>query len=531
MSSRRRYAVDPSYPPLSEIIELEPEKEPWCAGYAPSKGRRCHARTNAHGRRSATAILNEGTKELRAGRSVTSLLKELAPHVLCTRFHQNQASDLVSRWKRDVRAYRDSQDAYIPPARSTRRSSRSVYLDSIESDSEETIDFLQQRLRYLQEEVRRLEVARYGSPISAPPRTRRVDRSTSAVSSGNVEPAPRRSTPRESLAEETVRRRPLQPINESEINVPRPAQAQVSTQTREVPVSSSRPATPPATAPASSSTGNPQIQDEAPQAIRRQVEGECGICLENLHISQEEVDTNEEQEIEHSGDNDDDSDDHNNPVHDDPEHDDPEHNDPQHDESEHNDPQHDDPEHNDPQHDDPEHNDPQHDTMTLSTMTLNTMILSTLTINSMILSTMTLNTMTLSTMTLNTMSFNPMTLSTMTLSTMTPSTMSLNMLSLNPMTLGIMMTMNTMTATTATTIITMTAITAMIAMTAITTMTHATTITTITTVTTMTTIEMVINPMNKKKRPKMRKNPGMKKWFGARRVVESTSIKAVLANG
>ncbi|KAJ5210065.1 hypothetical protein N7472_000204 [Penicillium cf. griseofulvum] len=70
----------------------------------------------------------------------------------------------------------------------------------------------------------------------------------------------------------------------------------------------------------------------------------------------------------------------------------------------------------------------------------------------------------------------------------------------------------------------MTSITAMTAMTAVTTMTHATTITTITTVTIMTTIKLVINLMNKKK-PKMRENSGMKKWFGARRVVELTSQK------
>ncbi|KAL4880695.1 hypothetical protein BJY04DRAFT_69934 [Aspergillus karnatakaensis] len=95
-------------PHLREILKLEPDDEPWCAGYAPSQGRRCHARTNAHGRRNAMALLNEGTKDLHSGYCIDELLEDLAPYVLCTRWHQNQASELVRKWKSRVDRFLDS---------------------------------------------------------------------------------------------------------------------------------------------------------------------------------------------------------------------------------------------------------------------------------------------------------------------------------------------------------------------------------------------------------------------------------------
>ncbi|OOQ81786.1 hypothetical protein PEBR_43182 [Penicillium brasilianum] len=106
-------------PKLSQIIRLEPENEPWCAGYAPSQGRRCHNRTNAAGRSQAMHLLGHGTKALRAGHSIEDILEDLAPLVLCKRFHQSQASDLASRWKKEVQSFLLSQ----APTTSSRRQS------------------------------------------------------------------------------------------------------------------------------------------------------------------------------------------------------------------------------------------------------------------------------------------------------------------------------------------------------------------------------------------------------------------------
>ncbi|KAE8135985.1 hypothetical protein BDV38DRAFT_250814 [Aspergillus pseudotamarii] len=102
---------------LSEIIELYPEEEPWCAGYAPSQGRRCHAPTNARNRKTAMCLLDEGTEDLYAGRDINDLLEDLAPYVLCTRFHKNQAPELAAKWKSRVQRF---LSAYVPPATTQR---------------------------------------------------------------------------------------------------------------------------------------------------------------------------------------------------------------------------------------------------------------------------------------------------------------------------------------------------------------------------------------------------------------------------
>lgn len=310
MPSRHSYVASSSLAPLSEIIKLEPEKEPWCAGYAPSQGRRCHARTNAHGRRSAMTLLNEGTKDLRAGRSIDTLLEDLAPHVLCTRFHQSQAADLTRRWKRQVRTYLDSQVTSTPFAGPVRLSSRSIYPETAEANMEERTALLYQRLRETMEELRCLEIAQYGLPITANPPIHLEGRNTSAVaSSSRAGGVSSRNTPPANLVDRTARRRSTESTNQSAITVPRPAQPQVSRQTREVSLSSPRPATPPTVVRVSSSTGNQDSQDETSQANRREVEGECGICLCNLQISQHDVDADEEEDSEHSDDDDYDDDD------------------------------------------------------------------------------------------------------------------------------------------------------------------------------------------------------------------------------
>ncbi|KAE8366881.1 hypothetical protein BDV27DRAFT_124730 [Aspergillus caelatus] len=104
-------------PHLSEIIQLYPEAEPWCAGYAPSRGRRCHMSTNARNRTTAMCLLDDGTKDLYSGRDISDLLEDLAPYVLCTRFHKNQAPELTAKWKTRVQRF---LDAYVLPATTQR---------------------------------------------------------------------------------------------------------------------------------------------------------------------------------------------------------------------------------------------------------------------------------------------------------------------------------------------------------------------------------------------------------------------------
>ncbi|EAW15676.1 uncharacterized protein NFIA_050180 [Aspergillus fischeri NRRL 181] len=94
-----------SYPDLSTILEVYPECETTCYGYAPSQRRRCRMRTRKDNRDRASYILKEGTRFLQHGLPVDGLLIELAPLVLCTRFHQYQADDLVRDWRAKLRAF------------------------------------------------------------------------------------------------------------------------------------------------------------------------------------------------------------------------------------------------------------------------------------------------------------------------------------------------------------------------------------------------------------------------------------------
>ncbi|KAL3447337.1 hypothetical protein BJX65DRAFT_94368 [Aspergillus insuetus] len=110
-------------PHLSSILKLDPEGEPFCAGFAPSKGRRCSARTNARGRKAALDLLDEGTADLHAGLCIDDILEDLAPHVLCTRWHQNQASSLVSTWQARIDRYLSS----VSVPRSRTRPSQDPY--------------------------------------------------------------------------------------------------------------------------------------------------------------------------------------------------------------------------------------------------------------------------------------------------------------------------------------------------------------------------------------------------------------------
>ncbi|OQE36684.1 hypothetical protein PENCOP_c011G02388 [Penicillium coprophilum] len=320
MPSRHSYDRIPHLAPLSEIIRLEPEEEPRCAGYAPSQGRRCHLHTNARGRRSAIALLNEGTKEIRAGRSIDELLEDLAPHVLCTRWHQNQASTLTSRWKRQVRRYLDSETPARSFARPVRPSTRRPSRETFDASTEDRTLRLRQRLRALEEELRQLEATENDLASTPSPRARRGGRDTSAVSPGSTRHTSSRNTSPESVVDRPVERRVTESTDQLAITVqvtvtvPRPAQVQLFSPTQEVPVSSPEPATPPAVDTVSSSNGESSSDEDQQRRVenshthRRDIDGECGICLCDLHTSEQDVDADDE-ETEDTGDDDSDEDD------------------------------------------------------------------------------------------------------------------------------------------------------------------------------------------------------------------------------
>jgi len=316
MPSRSSFASRQSLPHLSQIIHLEPDKEPWCVGYAPSQGRRCHASTNAHGRRCAMSLLDKATEELHAGRCIDDLLEELAPHVLCRRTHQSQASDLTARWHQKIRSFMRSQPLPYRESSSqlarqiTRRSTRTADREStraIPSESSLTniegqCFELNQTLRKIHAELQRLQALQTSVSIPSPtietsiPRVRnRHDASTTRLtrtSNGFVS-----STERSQIA--AVATQPASTSRQTEVRGQAPRRED---STQQLPSRIASRSEERATRQRTHSYPRPNVQ-----VIRRDIEGPCGICLEALKNT--EPDNSDESDEEHDSDGDSDNDD------------------------------------------------------------------------------------------------------------------------------------------------------------------------------------------------------------------------------
>ncbi|QKX57212.1 uncharacterized protein TRUGW13939_04320 [Talaromyces rugulosus] len=116
---------------LSAILEIWPSHDHQCAGIAKGAGRRCNLTTNQLNRSIACSLLREGSALLNSGeRSINDILTELAPRTLCVRWHQYQASGLVSQWARKV-------DKFVQQRRAApTRESRERYFSSRQSTPE-----------------------------------------------------------------------------------------------------------------------------------------------------------------------------------------------------------------------------------------------------------------------------------------------------------------------------------------------------------------------------------------------------------
>ncbi|KAJ5676557.1 uncharacterized protein N7477_002190 [Penicillium maclennaniae] len=313
MPSTHSYVAGPALPPLCEIIDLEPEKEPWCAGYAPSQGRRCHTRTNAHGRRSAMVLLHEGTKDLRAGRCIDELLKDLAPHVLCTRFHQSQASDLVCRWQRKVRTLLDTQAASIITERQTSRSSRDPCPGISQDNVEERTTLLYRRPRDTMEEIRLIQASldepTIDTSLMSDPDARRT---SGEIGLSSIRISATRDRYPGIISQDSVTSQSTESVNQSATTPTRLAQAHVDRREHLSPGPGATPTLVSSMARIADETINhsapnaarqvPVLVNQSVAVIRREVEGECGICLCDLKTPQREE---EERQGEVEGDDDD----------------------------------------------------------------------------------------------------------------------------------------------------------------------------------------------------------------------------------
>ncbi|GAD96486.1 conserved hypothetical protein [Paecilomyces variotii No. 5] len=137
---------------LGSIIQLYPEEEPNCSGFAVTQGRRCRCRVNQLNRQKACSLLDRGTRDLEQGHDIDGLLDQLAVLALCKRFHQDQRHSLVSRWEQKVEDFRrqDQVSTRTTPVRNSRLLSSSPFSSS---SSPSTLGYSQGR-----------GYRRYGSP-------------------------------------------------------------------------------------------------------------------------------------------------------------------------------------------------------------------------------------------------------------------------------------------------------------------------------------------------------------------------------
>ena len=82
-----------------------------CVGIAHTAGRRCRNPIAYANQIEAAKLVAEMSRLDISSRDITYLLRELAPLVLCRRWHQNQVANMVNDWQKDVNDLRSKTEA------------------------------------------------------------------------------------------------------------------------------------------------------------------------------------------------------------------------------------------------------------------------------------------------------------------------------------------------------------------------------------------------------------------------------------
>ncbi|KAL1994700.1 hypothetical protein VTN49DRAFT_2170 [Thermomyces lanuginosus] len=260
---------------LSNILGVHPDVEFNCAGYARTRGRRCLLRTYGLNRDRACQLLDEGTRVLNSGEEcIDDILEELAPLVLCRRWHQYQAETLFHRWTLLVEKFVQRRRALQQLQPSTAR----------QHDTSESSQSEEQQTPAESREQR-----------DTPPRVEQTfifeDRSTTQITQNIIianinfvntgrdatETRPGRDEPERQA--DTV-------VSEAGLDTPTSDTASSSVQ-RTTTTENSEPPTPSSP----SNNGSPSTI-EGPQSsrpvTRRPVEGDCTICFRSLRAAERE---------------------------------------------------------------------------------------------------------------------------------------------------------------------------------------------------------------------------------------------------
>ncbi|PWY80892.1 hypothetical protein BO94DRAFT_470351 [Aspergillus sclerotioniger CBS 115572] len=105
-------------PQLTDILKIYPAADHHCFGNSNYYNRRCNNLTSHHNRQEALWLLEQGTRQLAATSlaSLDNILNQLAPLLLCSHQHRDQAARLVAQWKEKLQRYIDGRSAAAAPA-------------------------------------------------------------------------------------------------------------------------------------------------------------------------------------------------------------------------------------------------------------------------------------------------------------------------------------------------------------------------------------------------------------------------------
>ncbi|KAH8695278.1 hypothetical protein BGW36DRAFT_360982 [Talaromyces proteolyticus] len=253
---------------LSHILEVWPNEDLECVGFATSKGRRCTVHTNPRNRRNAQILMREGTDRLSNGEEcIDEILNQLAPLTLCVRFHQKDAPDKAREWAEKVRKF--------VQRRSTASTTRPREHSSTTRQSTPTAERQNQSNQIIQVNIQQNYYNLYtcsGRETESGTQSRRTTTSHYSPASISL------TTPSTaSSAVSTQYVRPGRLTQNRNVITPVHSERTITPIRLALPTSSPTPGR--ATTPTQQSSTFPRRRTTN---IRQPVEGECGICYNSL---------------------------------------------------------------------------------------------------------------------------------------------------------------------------------------------------------------------------------------------------------
>ena len=257
-----------------------------CVGHAPSKGRKCRNPIAAANREWASEILSRMESVDVMTANLKEHLEELAPRILCKRYHQNQAATMVSRWLREVESLkadrmRQRAQAVVPSPSTSRPAPTWV---SPSRSAGDAISIPRVRPRQVQTPAISRSLPAPSQQLPTPPTTptRRRNHETGSITAPRPVPS---TTPAPSPAH-TPSPTPIR----SSTPVPSTTHAQPpTTVTSPTPITPLTPVTTPTPAPSPPAAG---AAEPSPAPIEQYPEAdltphtlsleECSICYEDI---------------------------------------------------------------------------------------------------------------------------------------------------------------------------------------------------------------------------------------------------------